>query len=456
VSKRAAIYVRISQDRAGAGLGVGRQADDCRALANRMGWDVIAVHVDNDASASTGKRRPAYESLLVDVDSGRVDVVVVWHTDRLHRSPIELERYIGICDPRGVATHSVQAGEQDLSTPSGRMVARMLGAAARYEVEHKAERTRRAQAQAAAAGKWLGGGRPFGWRLLPGGGAELDEVEADVVRDASRNLLAGLSLGSMVEDLDARGIRTSTGRTWSYTSLRQVVSRARNAGLVELHGEIVAASQWPAILEEEVWRAVVSTLADPGRRRSQSNRVRWLLAGIARCVCGAPCRSGSVSGAHGRASRAVYRCRQGGPGHVARSAEPVDALVTEVILAMLSRPDAVDILTADSTAPDAQGLRTEAMALRQRLIDAADLWETGDLPTGDYRDRAERLRARLAVVEAGMAGSVRMAALAPLLTPGDKDSVRVAWGRYGIPCRRCLLRQHPQPCVPVPLALTDP
>jgi DNA invertase Pin-like site-specific DNA recombinase len=64
--------------------------------------------------------------------------VLAWHTDRLHRSPKELETYIDLCEPRGVVTRTVRAGELDLATASGRMVARQLGAVARYESEQTA------------------------------------------------------------------------------------------------------------------------------------------------------------------------------------------------------------------------------------------------------------------------------------------------------------------------------
>lgn len=47
--------------------------------------------------------------------------------------PAELEDYITVCERHGVLTHTVQAGLLDLSTPSGRLVARQLGAVARYE-----------------------------------------------------------------------------------------------------------------------------------------------------------------------------------------------------------------------------------------------------------------------------------------------------------------------------------
>jgi site-specific DNA recombinase len=46
----------------------------------------------------------------------------------------------------------------DLSTPSGRMVARQLGAVARYESEHKSERQRRKHQELAEASKSSGGG----------------------------------------------------------------------------------------------------------------------------------------------------------------------------------------------------------------------------------------------------------------------------------------------------------
>jgi site-specific DNA recombinase len=51
----AAIYTRISSDRAGAGLGVDRQEDDCRNLAAKLGWEVAIVLEDNDISAYSGR-----------------------------------------------------------------------------------------------------------------------------------------------------------------------------------------------------------------------------------------------------------------------------------------------------------------------------------------------------------------------------------------------------------------
>jgi site-specific DNA recombinase len=432
--KRAAVYCRISQDREGAGLGVERQRSDCEALAAKLRWPIVAVHTDNDASAYTGKARPGYRALLDDIETGRANAVLVWHTDRLHRSPRELEHYVDLCETHKVVTQTVKAGELDLATPSGRAVARTLGAWSRFEVEHKSERTRRAQLQAAQAGKWLGGARPFGWQMHSDGSVTVDRREAREIRNAAKVILAGSSLGSVVADLNARGVTTSTGGRWNYTSLRQVLSRARNAGLSEFKGEVVGQSTFPPLLTEDTWRAVVGLLADPSRRRSQSNRVRWLLAGLAECVCGERVRSATAGGPHARPLRTVYRCRARGPGHIARSAEPVDELVAKVVIERLSRPDARDLLTADDR-PDMEALRVEAMALRTRLGEAADSFSAGDITRSQLELITSRVQSALGDVEARMAAGSRRSVLAPIVGA----DVRAAWERLSIEQRRAVV-----------------
>src|SRR5690554_1503754 len=97
-----AVYARISQDRSGDELGVRRQLEDCRVEAERRGWTVAQEYVDDDVSAYSGKKRPAYEQMLTDLAEGRRDAVMVWHMDRLHRRPIELERFFEVCTRAGV------------------------------------------------------------------------------------------------------------------------------------------------------------------------------------------------------------------------------------------------------------------------------------------------------------------------------------------------------------------
>src|SRR4051794_24164900 len=222
MQRRAVVYTRMSRDREGAGLGVDRQRHECVELADRLGWQIVGQHSDNDLSAYSGKPRPGYRALLDDLKQGHADAVLVWHTDRLHRRPVELEHYIDVCDSRGVITQTVKAGPLDLATPSGRHFARMLGSTARYEVEHAIERGKAAKLQAANAGRWKGGRRPFGYEA---DGVTVRESEAAEVRKGTDDLLAGMSLHAIARDWNARGVTTSTGGAWRAMDVRRVLAR---------------------------------------------------------------------------------------------------------------------------------------------------------------------------------------------------------------------------------------
>ena len=75
--KAAAVYCRISDDRTGEQAGVARQEEDCLALAERRGWPVASVYIDNDLSAWNDHSRPQYQRLLGDIGAGTVDAGVI-------------------------------------------------------------------------------------------------------------------------------------------------------------------------------------------------------------------------------------------------------------------------------------------------------------------------------------------------------------------------------------------
>ena len=49
---RTCLYLRISTDKSGDGLGIERQREDCRKLAEQRGWTVVQEIVENNTSAS--------------------------------------------------------------------------------------------------------------------------------------------------------------------------------------------------------------------------------------------------------------------------------------------------------------------------------------------------------------------------------------------------------------------
>ncbi|MDT9591580.1 recombinase family protein [Nocardioides zeae] len=357
---RAAVYVRISQDREGAGLGVQRQEADCRALADKLGMTVLQVYVDNDTSAYNGRARPQYLAMLEDVKRGKIDAVLVWHTDRLHRSTRDLEAYVEAAGH--IPTYTVKAGLLDLATPSGRLVARQLGAVAQYESEHKSERQRRKADELAAKGLPLGGGRPFGYES---DGLTIRESEAKELRQIITRVLAGDSLKSIIRDLNEREVLTTRGGAWGYTSVRALLLRERNCGRMVHRGQVVGKAAWEPIVSETDHDAVVAVLSDPKRRTTTSPARKHLLSGIARCHCGAKVKVGAVSPKGKRYE--IYKCPETGGGHVGRTRSKVEDAVMERVM------DVLDVITinGDDRSP---ALEAERTRVQTELDDAAALY----------------------------------------------------------------------------------
>ena len=430
-TRRAAIYVRISRDKEGAGLGVERQEADCRALAEQLGWTIVAVHSDNDLSAYSGKPRPGYLALLADLRAGVADAVVCWHTDRLHRRPVELEEYIAVCEPRSIPTQTVKAGPIDLATPAGRMVARQLGAVGRYEVEHMIERQQRARLQAATDGKWGGGRRPYGYQ---DDGTTVEEADAEVLKWAAAQVLAGRALTAITADLNTQGERTSTGRAWRSTELRRVLVRPRNAGLAQHRGQVVGPAAWPAILPEDTWRGVVAVLTDPGRRTNTSVARRWLLSGLAVCgVCGDPVRSFSASSRR-RNTNPVYTCRTG--KHVVRDAAACDQFVEAVIVERLSRPDARDLLIPDQSQTDTAALHLRDAALGERLVELGRLYGDGAIDAPQLQAATAAIRTQREQITTQLAATSRGSVLAGVVDAPDPAKV---WAGLDLSRRRAII-----------------
>jgi DNA invertase Pin-like site-specific DNA recombinase len=336
--------------------------------------------------------------MLTDVQAGRVDVVTAWHADRLHRSPVELERYISICDPLGVPTHTVRAGELDLATASGRMTARITGAVARHESEQKGERVRRQKQQAQADGKWLGGRRPFGFGP---DGYTLHPAEADAIRDATRRALAGESLRTLFGEWNAAGLTTSTGERWNGSKIRQLLLRPRNAGLIgrtrDGQGKnlptVIGDAKWPAIVDRDSWEALRAKLTDPARLTHQGNVSRKLVGSfLYRCECGQ-----RLASAGGRAKDGAgrYQCPE---MHLARTAGPIDKLVFEVVEKVL-RESGIKLMPA--RVGDVTALRARSEALRTRAEEIATVFADPDagMTAAQFRVANDRIQTQLHEVQ---------------------------------------------------------
>lgn len=419
------MYCRISRDQADTQLGVRRQESDCRALADGNGWEIADIYVDNDVSAYSRKRRDGYMAMMDDVKLGEIDSIVAWHPDRLHRSPRELEDFIDVIESRGVRVQTVQAGEYDLSTAAGRMTARVVGAVARHESEHKSERIRRKHLELAASGKPSGGKRGFGYNA----DLTIRDDEAALIRQAVGDVISGSSTRSIARCWNENGISTVNDKPWVPNVVARMLRSARIAGFREHKGKLTVAT-WPAIIDEVQFAQVRAVLDDPGRRKNWSRRTYMLTGGLAICgICGA----NLVARPRADKSR-CYVCAsdQGGCGKIRILADAFEDWVTEMVMARANRPFADAI--ADMDTQTAAGAIERAIAEREdRLVELAALWADGSISRSEWD--AARSRLENAVDDA----QTRLAELRPATT--EMAGLADRWPDMEIERRRAVLAE---------------
>jgi len=429
---RAALYLRISQDRSGLEAGVQRQRQDCEALAASLGWDVVGIYQDNDVSAYSRKPRPEFERLLRDVALGQIDAVIAWAADRLYRRLTDLERIVDAL--QGVEVAMVKSGRVDLSTADGRYNARNYGNLSQHESEKKSERVKAAAEQRARAGGYGGGARRMGFTKTAD---DLVPDEADAIREAYLHVAGGGSLESIAKDWRARFDGGPKGGYITGVQVRDVLLRPMNAGIATYLGEEVGRTKSPAIIDEDTFRTVRAILTDPKRRTRRGRPSETLLSGIMRCrYCGRPVAGSSRDGGTKRERVYTYACRA---RCVSRRRHRMDELISELVLARLQRdPEGFIEPPTASKATANNSAAVEAEKMRDRLDALAQLFAAGELEAADYAAATKQARARLAELETKLAALAGTPNAARLLQSGD---VSQAWEAASMAERRAIIRE---------------
>jgi site-specific DNA recombinase len=403
--KRAVIYTRISRDDTREGVANQRQEEDCRKLADLRGWEVVAVESDISISGYSGKTRPAWNRVLNLIQAGEVDLVVAWHMDRMTRSMVDLEKMIVLADEHGVGISTVH-GDIDLTSDVGRMVARILAAVARAEVERKGARQKRANEQRARQGEFKSSGfRAFGYTMQ----GEIVEKEAVLIREAADDVLNGAPLRSVVRHWSELAIPTSRSRKhmrgWTHNSVRSILLNPRNAGIATYNGEVVGRGKWEPIISEETHILLVATLTNPARTKGEDSRAlgnkpRNLLSGIAVCgECGWKVEAGSNGG------KKVYKCSNPDGDHITTHRAEADQIVRSALTLAIGSTTPGTLTEPRDKAVSAD-LWRERERVNERLKKMTVSWAEGVLTDDMFEAGSASLKSQLEDVEARIGSAV--------------------------------------------------
>ena len=257
------------------------------------GWVCLPERYDDGGFTGANMDRPALRRLLADIESGRVDCVMVYKVDRLSRSLLDFARIMETFDRQNVSFVSVTQAF-NTATSMGRLVLNVLLSFAQFEREMISERTRDKIAAARRKGKWSGGMPVLGYRV-DNTKLVVDQDEAHRVREIFGLYLDHQSLLAVVKELKSRGWRTKRwttrkgtargGRPFDKNSLYQLLTNVVYVGKIRYKDEVHEGEQ-QSIVDADVFNRVQATLQRNGRSggRAVRNKHGALLRGLLRCV----------------------------------------------------------------------------------------------------------------------------------------------------------------------------
>jgi DNA invertase Pin-like site-specific DNA recombinase len=289
------------------------------------------------------------------------------------------------------------------------MTARIVGAVARHESEHKAERIRRQREQAALEGTYHWGRRAFGYDR---DGVSLNVEEAALIREAAARVLNGESLRRIADDWNTRGLTSPSGKSWQITTLRSMLAGPRLAGLRVHRGEIVGDAAWPAILERDTFEKLRLILGDP-RRHQRGRPPVHLLSGMIRCG-----RCGGVLHASKRpdgARRYACNVKPGNDncGRIAIAAEPLEQLIADAVLYRLESPVVAKAMRRKPKRAGDDHAAVVAECERQ-LTDLATMFGAGTIGRREWLAARKTIEERQTVAQRALARQQGTEALEPL------------------------------------------
>jgi DNA invertase Pin-like site-specific DNA recombinase len=251
-----------------------RSAHPISQASGRKVGRKIAKHYDDEGWSGGNLKRPALQELLADIESGHIEVVVIYKLDRISRTLLDFVRLMDLFEQFGVAFVAVTQNF-DTADSAGRLILNVLLTFAQFEREIASDRLRDKFGAMRQQGMFVGGNPPFGYDLRDRR-LHVNETEAEIVRWMFSRYLAAESYVTVARELREKGVmrrsRTSKrgncvqGRSICQASVWNMLGNPLYVGEVRSKGRCYPGVH-EAIISRELWNEVQSLRAKRTRAK---------------------------------------------------------------------------------------------------------------------------------------------------------------------------------------------
>ena len=348
------------------------------------GWILVGDRYDDGGFSGGTLERPALQRLLRDVESGVIDVIVVYKVDRLSRSLTDFARIVEIFERHNVSFVSVT---QQFNTTSsmGRLTLNILLSFAQFEREVIGERIRDKFAASRRKGMWMGGIPPLGYDVVDRK-LVVNETEAELVRLVFNRFLRVGSATKLAQELRCAG---HTTKSWTTQDGKSRPGRPIDKGAIykllsnrvylgeAMHKGKSYRGEHAAIIDQGTWDKVHTVLAVNTVARTNGTRAQ--MPALLRGLIFAP-GGHAMTPTHTRKDGKLYRyyvatdaIRQGYSECAVRSvpAAEIEEAVVAQVRHLLRTPEII----ARTWAAAKTELDAPEREVVQSITDFAPLWD---------------------------------------------------------------------------------
>lgn len=221
MSKKAAIYIRVSTEEQKKGYSIEAQESVIREYAKNKDYEVYDVYNDEGYSGKDFNR-PEIQRLFSDLANDKVDVILVWKVDRLSRNNTDVLNLIDLDLTPKDKKLIVTSIDIDSSSPMGHMFISLLSTFARYERLTIIDRVNAGMKKRAEKGLW-NGGAILGYDSV-NKHLVINKDESKIVKKIFKLRADGMGYKSIVKRLNSSGYKTKKEKDFSISSIKFIVN----------------------------------------------------------------------------------------------------------------------------------------------------------------------------------------------------------------------------------------
>lgn len=359
---RAAIYARYSAGSGQTDQSIEGQVRECKAYIKKNKLQLVGTYADRHITGRTD-RRPEFQRMISDAESGVFDVLVVYTTDRFSRDKYDSAIYKRKLKDCGVVIR--YAAENIPDGPEGLLLEALMEGWAQYYSEELSRKIRRGLHDTALKGKSTGSTVPIGYKIGMDRNYEIDPEVAPHVVHAFEMYLQGASFVEISRYFGRHDIRTGKGNLHNGQAIKRLLTSRKYIGEYKW-SDVTIEDGMPAIVPKDLFYMVQKKINKNHKPHHKS--ADYYLSGKFYCgECGTKYKGVSGTSHTGR-KHYYYKCTTKGCDVPNLPAREFESFIASEVADALLDPDVLDVIVVKLCEYQKKNNPTPSMDLRKKLL----------------------------------------------------------------------------------------